>query len=155
MARKSLYQSRVFPRLAEIQEWARDGYSDKEIAQILLVSENSFSSYKKLYPELRSALEEGKYADTLVENQFFKSCIGYKVNLKVPFKIRVGNSDVIRYFSEEKYIPPNVKAQILWLKNRRPDKWSDKKEFSADSSFLLSDADRSLLQSVADFLVTK
>ena len=27
-----------------------------------------------------------------------------------------------------KYQPPNVTAQIFWLKNRKPEQWSDRKD---------------------------
>ena len=148
MARKGLYETKVLPRLAEIEEWARDGFTDKEIAARLLVSENSFAAYKNEHEELREALESGAYADTLVENAFFKSCIGYKVKVKVPIKVRLSGEDSVIAVDEEKYIPPNTKAQILWLKNRRPEKWSEKTEIVSRSAVEISDVDRVLLENV-------
>lgn len=32
----------------------------------------------------------------------------------------------IEYVDEEIYIPPDVTAQIFWLKNRKPKQWRDK-----------------------------
>ncbi|MGI5824510.1 MAG: transposase [Bacillota bacterium] len=151
MARMSDYESKVLPRLPEIEEWARDGFTDKEIALRLLVSENTFSNYKKQYEELREALAAGGHADTLVENAFFKSCVGYKVKVRVPVKCRIDGDDKILEHDEERYIQPNVKAQILWLKNRRPEKWSDRTEVVTHSNVEISDSDRALLEAAMEY----
>jgi hypothetical protein len=34
----------------------------------------------------------------------------------------------VEYVDEEIYIPPQVVAQIFWLKNRKKDYWKDKPE---------------------------
>ena len=144
----SNYERKVEPRLAEIEARARDGYTDKEIAKILAVAESTFQTYKKEHSELAEALEAGQQADILVENQFFKSCIGYKVKVKVPIKMKVNGEDRIIDYDEERYIPPNVKAQALWLRNRMPDKWSDRKEVQVGGSVRMDEADRLLLENV-------
>lgn len=136
------------PRLAEIEARARDGYTDKEIAKILAVAESTFQTYKKEHSELAEALEAGQQADILVENQFFKSCIGYKVKVKVPIKMKVNGEDRIIEHDEERYIPPSVKAQSLWLRNRMPDKWNDRKEVQIGGSVRMNEADRALLENV-------
>ena len=148
MARKSLYETNVEPRLAEIEDLARQGYTDNEIAKYLEVSPNTFLKYKNEYEELRDALYHGFNADLLVENAFFKSAVGYKVKVKVPIKIRFDGNDEVHYFDEEKYIPGNVKAQMLWLKNRRSDNWSDTQNVVQQSSVSISDEDRELLENV-------
>lgn len=33
---------------------------------------------------------------------------------------------------QKKFIPPQVVAQIFWLKNRRPEEWRDKREVAAN-----------------------
>ncbi len=148
MTRLSNYERKVEPRLAEIEAWARDGYTDREIAKILTVAASTFQSYKKEHPELAEALEAGQQADILVENQFFKSCIGYKVKVKAPIKIKIDGEEQIIDYDEERYIPPNVKAQTLWLRNRMPDKWSDRREVQVGGSVRMDEADRVLLENV-------
>lgn len=148
MGRLSNYERKVEPKLAEIEAWARDGYTDKEIAKILMVSESTFQTYKKEHSELAEALEAGQQADILVENQFFKSCMGYKVRVKVPIKMKINGEEQIIEHDEERYIPPSVKAQTLWLKNRMPCKWSDRKEVQVGGSVRMDEADRALLENV-------
>ena len=46
----------------------------------------------------------------------------------------------IEYADVEEYIPPDTTAQIFWLKNRRPDRWRDKRdEAPAQGNELLHD----------------
>lgn len=148
MGRLSNYERKVKPRLAEVEAWARDGYTDKDIAKILTVAESTLQTYKKEHFELAEALKAGRYADILVENQFFKSCIGYKVKVKVPIKMRIDGEEQIIEYDEERYIPPNVKAQSLWLRNRMSYKWSDRKEVQVGGSVRMDEADRALLENV-------
>lgn len=75
-----------------------------------------------------------------------KAALGHFVKVKKPVKIRVEKrlrkinkdgreydagvtiEEHIEYVDEQMYIPPNVTAQIFWLKNRKPDQWKDKRE---------------------------
>ena len=66
-----------------------------------------------------------------------KSALGLKETVRKAIKVKtekqkVGEGKIveehIEYVDEEVYIPPQVVAQIFWLKNRRPDKWKDKIE---------------------------
>ena len=70
-----------------------------------------------------------------MENALLKSALGYTVKLTKPIKVKtrkqkpgVGTieEEQIEYVEEEQYIPPQVAAQVFWLKNRKPDKWKDK-----------------------------
>lgn len=42
----------------------------------------------------------------------------------------------VEYVDEQVYIPPNVTAQIFWLKNRKPAQWRDKPEPPVSSEAL-------------------
>lgn len=76
------------------------GASDKEMAEILGVSESTFNLWKKTYPEFSESLNEAKnMADSKVVRALYNQAIG-----------------------------GNVTAQIFWLKNRQKDKWRDKQD---------------------------
>lgn len=122
-----------------LRGFARDGFSDKEIAEKKIgVSERTFTEWKARFPAICSALKEGRLpADYAVEDSMHKSATGYIVKLKKPIKLKTKKQlkdkgtieeERIEYADEEIYIPPNVTAQIFWLKNRRRDKWRDKPE---------------------------
>lgn len=83
-----------------IEGWAKDGLTDEQISKNLGISKVTFYKYKASCSELNELLKKSKeVVDYEVENALYKSAIG-----------------------------GNVSAMIFWLKNRRPDKWKDKKE---------------------------
>ena len=85
-----------------IEGWAKEGLTDEQISRNLGISKVTFYKYKASCSELNELLKKSKeVVDYEVENALYKSAIG-----------------------------GNVSAMIFWLKNRRPDKWRDKRENS-------------------------
>ena len=124
--------------LLKITGWARDGLIDKQIARNMGVSYTSLKDWKNQFPAIAEALRKGKeVVDREVENALFKSAIGYTQTIRKPVKVRDVEYDpetgrkvreVERWVAveEEIHVPPQVTAQIFWLKNRRPDQWRSK-----------------------------
>lgn len=134
--RKGKYHSHVEPKLLLIEAWARDGFTNEQIAEKLGVAASTFFDYKNKYPELSEALKKGQeVADVEVENALFKRAIGYKYDevTKESDKVIDPETGQIKTVMVEtkrvtKEVQPDVTAQIFWLKNRRPDVWRDKKD---------------------------
>ena len=85
-----------------IEGWSRNGLSGDQIAKNLGISKVTFYKYKSSCNELNERLKRSKeVVDYEVENALYKSAMS-----------------------------GNVSAMIFWLKNRRPDKWRDKREHS-------------------------
>lgn len=85
-----------------IEGWAKDGLTDEQISKNLGISKVTFYKYKASCSELNELLKKSKeVVDYEVENALYQSAIN-----------------------------GNVSAMIFWLKNRRPDKWRDKREHS-------------------------
>ncbi|MGL5549519.1 MAG: PBSX family phage terminase large subunit [Culicoidibacterales bacterium] len=102
MARKSKYETHVEPNMELITCWARDGYTDEQIAKKLGIAYSTFRVYIKQYVALSAALKESKeVADYKVAQTLYESALS-----------------------------GNVASMIFWLKNRNPDKWKDRKEAS-------------------------
>lgn len=136
--------------LTRIEGWARDGLTDEQIAHNMGIGYTTLKEWIKKFPSISSALKSGKApADQNVENALYKTATGYKVTLKKPIKIKTtkkvnGKGEVteehVEYHDEEIYIKPDTTAQIFWLKNRRPDRWRDKRdEAPAQGNELLHD----------------
>lgn len=135
---KSQYPIKVEPKLELIEGWTRDGLVIDQIAENLGISKTTLYSYMKKYPELSERLKKGKeISDYQVENELFKKAVGFTRKEKRPVKIkeveysngkRVKETERIEMVEEEVYYPPELGAQVFWLKNRRPDKWKDKVE---------------------------
>lgn len=129
MGRKSLAEEWLTKDgLLGIQDWARQGLDDKQIAKNIGIAAGTFYEWKKKYPPFAEALKRGKRpVDVEVENMLLRSAMGFSKTVKEAIKLRQkGGSEIVEYVDKEIYIPPNITAQIFWLKNRRPDLWRDK-----------------------------
>jgi hypothetical protein len=117
--------------LTMLESYARDGLTDKQIAESKLgISERTFTTWKEKYPAIVSALKKGKApVDVQVENMLLRSAMGFTKTIREAVKLRQrGGTEIIEYVDKEIYIAPNITAQIFWLKNRKRDKWCDKPE---------------------------
>lgn len=124
--------------LKRITGWARDGLTDKMIAEKKIgISERTFCRWKNEYPSIVSALKEGKApVDTDVENALLKSALGHTKTVRKAIKLKTTKKkdgmeiteEHVEYVEEEIYTPPQVIAQIFWLKNRKKDYWKDRPE---------------------------
>ena len=84
--------------LTLLEGWARDGLTDEQIASNCGISPSTLYRWKDDHREICEALKKGKeVVDYQVENALLNKALG-----------------------------GDTTAQILWLKNRRPDKWRDK-----------------------------
>lgn len=106
--------------LALLEGWARDGLTDEQIAHNCGICKTTLYQWKKQFPELAEALKRGKeVVDYQVENALLKRALGYEYT-----EVMVEESDeATRRRETTKQSAPDVRAQMFWLKNRRPDKW--------------------------------
>jgi len=114
---------------------ARAGMTDAQIAGRLGISEATITNWKKDYPEFLASLKVGKEGpDDLVEKSLFERATGYTFDSEKIVVVSMGQglgSETERVPIKE-HCPPDVTAQIFWLKNRRPDRWRDKQEIQID-----------------------
>ena len=124
MGAKGKYHDWLTPEsLTRLEGWARDGLTDEQIAQKMGISKGTLYDWKNKFPEFSNALKNGKeVVDTLVENALLKRALGYNY-----LEVTEEDGDLgYKKKTVHKQMPPDVTAQIFWLKNRRPDKWRDK-----------------------------
>lgn len=117
--------------------WARDGLTDEQIANNVEISRSTLNEWKKKYSDISDTLKKNKeIVDYEVENALYKKTLGYNVPVLKNFKVKRIKYDengkkteeyeeVIEAY-DEVHIPADTTAQIIWLKNRKPDKWRDK-----------------------------
>ena len=116
--------------LIRIEGWARDGLTDEQIAHNVGIAPRTLYRWKDKYEQISQALKKGKeVVDREVENALFKSAIGfeYEETKIIKEKDDMGR-DRTRVEKTKKRVPPNVTAQIFWLKNRKPKEWRDRQE---------------------------
>lgn len=114
--------------LEVLRGWARSGLTDEQIAHNCGIATGTLYEWKKKHPEIAEALKKGKaWADTQVENALFKRATGYDYD-EVTYE---GGTEIRRV---KKHMAGDVTAQIIWLKNRRPDLWRDRRDEKSESA---------------------
>lgn len=111
--------------------WARDGLTDKDMANNIGIGESTFFDWKHKHPEFLEVLKKNKeVADIIVENALYKRAIGY--DYEEVKTITSADGVVMQKTITKKHIPADITAQIFWLKNRRPNIWRDKLDVESD-----------------------
>lgn len=124
--RPSKYDEAFHPLLAE--SLARNGYTDKQIAIKLDITEATLNNWKKEHVEFFESLKKGKEEpDALVENSLYRRATGYDDERAVKI-FMPANAKAPIYAPYTEHYQPDVTACIFWLKNRRPDRWRDRQE---------------------------
>ena len=112
----SKYDEKIRNSFEEIRRCYLALCPESEIIQKLGISRRTFDRYRNEFPEFKALIDEcrdeadAKAAEE-VENALLKRATGYDT----------GGDD-------SKHIPPDVRAAIFYLKNRRPKKWRDRHE---------------------------
>lgn len=126
--RPSKYEKLVKPRLFEISEWRRIGWTEEEIAKELGLSRRTLTQYKHLYPEfLRALKSETEELVKELRGALVRRAKGYQyIETK---KIYERNEDgrLVHTRTEEttKSQPADVAALNLALKNFDRENWSN------------------------------
>ena len=112
--------------LLKIEGWARDGLTDKQIAENMRVAERTFTDWKKKFSAISAVLKKGKEViDRQVENALLKRALGYEY-VETTKELTDLGLTVTKQVTKQ--VAPDTTAQIFWLKNRKPQEWRDKKE---------------------------
>lgn len=105
------------------------GATDLEIAQAFEVSIRTIHRWKLDYPDFRIALQVGKEAaDAKVEESLFKRATGYSFDSEKVFFV---DGEAHRVETIE-HVPPDTKAAMWWLQNRKPQTWRDVRHIKHD-----------------------
>ena len=113
-------------KLLLLEDWARQGLFDAQIAKNMGIGEATLYRYKANHPEIKEALRKGKeVVDIEVENAMLKRALGYTITIN---EQKVDKDGCVHDLKRDVHIPGDVTAQIFWLKNRRRQQWRDKVE---------------------------
>jgi hypothetical protein len=104
------------------------GWTDEEVAGLFGVCRNTIRMWTLYYPEFAKARKLGKVLpDDEVEMAFYKRALGYDREVT---KQQVTKDGKVIEYTEIVHYPPDAKAAMNWLKNRRPDAWRDRRELT-------------------------
>ncbi len=114
----SKYDEKIRNSFEEIRKCYLALCPESEIIAKLGISRRTFDRYRNEFPEFRALIDECREeaaarAAEEVENALLKRATGYDTGGETP-----------------KHIPPDVRAAIFYLKNRRPALWKEKQEIA-------------------------
>lgn len=117
--------------LTAIEGFAREGLSDVEIAGKMGIAASTLYEWRKKFPEILDALKKGKApVDAKVENALLKRALGYEyeeTTTEISEQPDGSQRKIIR--KVKKHVIPDTTAQIVWLCNRRADRWKRNPSF--------------------------
>ena len=130
--------------LARLEQWAREGLTDEQIARKMGINPATLYKWQNSYGEISEALKKGKApVDIQVENALLKRALGYDYEEVVTEVVEMPDGSKRRHIKKTtKQVVPDVTAQIYWLNNRRPDRWRAKQQ--ADATDAMSRLDQLL-----------
>ena len=131
--RKSRYDPEITPKLAE--QYAKEGYLDKQIAERLGISPQTFCVWLNRYSELRESLKRGReLANVELKQAMLKTASGYDVVEEETTVILDKDKQPKGYrkVNRKRHIPPNPTMQIFLAKNRMPDEFRDVNRHEVD-----------------------
>lgn len=119
--------------LALIAGWTRQGLTDEQIAHNMDIAYSTFRVWKDKFPAISAAQKKNKeIVDFEVENALLKRALGYSYTEVMDET----SEDGVKHRETVKFIPPDVTAQIFWLKNRMKKHWKDKPVEDAQTAAL-------------------
>ncbi len=112
------------PELTAVARQAAElGGTQAEIAEAMGICTSTLYSWAVRHAELATALKVGKAAaDDRVERALYHRAVGYT---EATVKLTVRDGEVVATPVVEHH-PPDVRAAMMWLKNRRPKEWREK-----------------------------
>lgn len=116
------------------------GLTDKQIADILDISEQSFNVWKKKHPKLVESIKAGKdQADAEVALALYKRATGYSHRDTKAQWVQDETGGRWEYADLIREYPPDTQAASLWLRNRKSLFWRDKQEIEHGASDSLAE----------------
>ena len=121
--------------LEKLENWAKAGLSDRQIAKNMGIGRSTLYEWKKKYQDISDTLERGKsIVNEEVENALLRKALGYTYTEQVAIKVKniyydernnKCQKEEVVVMDVEKEVSADVTAIKFWLINRDRDRWSD------------------------------
>jgi hypothetical protein len=126
MARAKYKQWLEPENLLKITNWAANGCTHEEIAHNMGITRSTLQDWLTKFQDISDAIKEGReMAIEAVENALFRRASG-QCTVKETTEITNVDGEVTTK-TVTKELPPDTGALIFFLKNRMPEKYSDRR----------------------------
>lgn len=115
--------------LLTIEMWARQGFSDEQIAKNMGIARASLYSWFNQHSDILDAVKRGrKPVQIKVEDALYSRCDWRTVEEERTETVYNADQEVVsrKVINQKKVIPPDTTALIFALKNLAPERFSDK-----------------------------
>lgn len=142
--------------LIRIENWARMGLTDEQIAKNMGVNKTTLYDWIKKFPDISNSIKKGKAPiDFEVENALFKRAIGYEYEEVETTIEEIDGKQRKRIKKIKKVALPETSAMIFWLKNRKPEQWRKlnpvvEAKLNAETEKLLKEAENLSLETTGE-----
>lgn len=117
MGRPTKYRAEYAAQARKLTDY---GAIDSQLADFFEVTLRTINNWKITKPDFAEACKAGKaVADERVLGSLFSRAVGYSFDSE---KVMTSNGRVFREPIVE-HVPPDVKACVIWLTNRRGNEW--------------------------------
>ena len=132
--------------LLQLTMWAEDGLDDVQIRKAMGVSESTFYTWKKRFPEISEAIRRGRRCALVQIRQALRARANGGVQiLKKPIKRRVREYDpitgrctrdeeIIEYVDEQVWVSPDTNAIKFYLVNKDSEHFAEKVELTGEGA---------------------
>ena len=125
-----IYETKIRPLRDTVRSHLESGGTLSALAGKLGVTSSTLYRCIRKHPEFARLVEECSCGrrleeDDAVENALFQRAVGFEQ-------------------PDGKFVPPDVRAAVFWLKNRRPLEWSENKKNNSFSNAELSEVEEEL-----------
>lgn len=105
----------------------KEGFKDTQLAEFFSISEATLNNWKHAFPKFLESIKAGRdiFDTEQVEKALGMRAVGYEYEEDC---IERQSNGTVKVRKVKKKMPPDVTAQIFWLKNRSPKRWRDKQE---------------------------
>lgn len=112
-----------YARMAYVAASEVGGYTDLKLAKLFDVSKATIENWKKDHPGFLDSIKSGKdiWDSLTAEQSMLKRVTGYDYTETI--REPDGNGAMVIVREVTKHLPPDVRAQDIWMCNRNPDRW--------------------------------
>lgn len=127
-------------QLERITNWAANGLTNEEIARSMGIHRSTLREWVKAHPAISDALKRGRLmACEAIENALFRRATGMELTetMEEFDGVIVDGKPVngsIKKRTTTRQVPPDTGAIIFYLKNRMPDRYSDRRTMEVEAT---------------------
>ena len=126
-------------QLERLTNWAANGCTDSEIIANMGIGRTTFYRWLESYEDIRDAIKKGRMlACEVIENALFKRATGMVLEDTVEEykgELRDGkpSNGTVTKRTVRRQVPPDTAALIFYLKNRMPERYSDRRTMEVEA----------------------